>query len=623
MNLLPRSVAAWLLSATLSTPALAADPSTSALLKDIHALQRATLHSASGMTPMGGTLFFNHTDSRTGSELWRTDGTPGGTALVKDLAPGLYGSHPDDFIEARGSLFFSTARSFEGSELWKTDGTAAGTVRLKHLGEAALADREIVGSTYYFVLESSDTGYHELWKSDGTAAGTTRVTDLGKGSQRVRLQYLKAVGGTLYFVASYPDRHEELWKSDGTEAGTVLVRSGVGLGSFVRFSNLMDLGGTLVLGVISGGMSQLWKSDGTGAGTVKLADIPMTPQEYALGNGRLFFIAGDALWTSDGTPAGTVSLKFFTNVQARSLVVRNGVLFLSASDDASSDTPRLWKSDGTPGGTTRVLDLPLSDGYAGMALAQGTLFFVGREATTDSLWKSDGTPAGTVKLKELTTDEAPRVYMMTAAGGNVFFQHTVTTSAEPELWKSDGTAAGTGPVHKAPAEPLGSNASRWTQLGNSLLFFANDGVHGFEPWKTEGTADSTVLLKDTEPADALATFGQSASRFVVRDTTAFFLSMSESTQRLWKTDGTGAGTVLVKEFPYTRFSSPMESDLVLIGQTLYFAAQDAAHGTELWKSDGTPEGTVLVKDVHAGTESGTGSWLRHVNGTLLFLADDG
>ena len=41
-------------------------------------------------------------------------------------------------------------------------------------------------------------------------------------------------------------------------------------------------------------------------------------------------------------------------------------------------------------------------------------------------------------------------------------------------------------------------------------------------------------------------------------------------------------------------------DLTDVGGTLFFTADDGIHGRELWKSDGTEAGTVLVKDIDPG-----------------------
>ena len=66
---------------------------------------------------------------------------------------------------------------------------------------------------------------------------------------------------------------------------------------------------------------------------------------------------------------------------------------------------------------------------------------------------------------------------------------------------------------------------------------------------------------------------------------------------LWKTEGTNAGTVMLK--PYagginnTGDSNP--ANLTNLNGVLYFTATDGTNGMELWKTDGTNVGTVMLK----------------------------
>ena len=43
--------------------------------------------------------------------------------------------------------------------------------------------------------------------------------------------------------------------------------------------------------------------------------------------------------------------------------------------------------------------------------------------------------------------------------------------------------------------------------------------------------------------------------------------------------------------------------MTAVGDTLFFTADDGVNGNELWKSDGTEAGTVLVKDINPGSGS--------------------
>src|SRR5258706_10542655 len=82
---------------------------------------------------------------------------------------------------------------------------------------------------------------------------------------------------------------------------------------------------------------------------------------------------------------------------------------------------------------------------------------------------------------------------------------------------------------------------------------------------------------------------------------------------LWKTDGTAAGTTLVKDINTTAtlHSFPGEggtlfpSEFVFLNGAWFFSADDGVTGPELWKSDGTEAGTVCVKGIkpHPGAGS--------------------
>src|SRR5581483_2846003 len=78
------------------------------------------------MAVAGGKLFFAATDTSGGHgvELWKTDGTPNGTALVKDIRTGLPASSPDDFVAVGNVVYFTADDGTSGRELCKSAGTA-------------------------------------------------------------------------------------------------------------------------------------------------------------------------------------------------------------------------------------------------------------------------------------------------------------------------------------------------------------------------------------------------------------------------------------------------------------------------------------------------------------------
>ncbi|GAB3916881.1 ELWxxDGT repeat protein [Larkinella terrae] len=156
-------------------------------------------------------------------------------------------------------------------------------------------------------------------------------------------------------------------------------------------------------------------------------------------------------------------------------------------------------------------------------------------------------------------------------------------------------------------------------LNGKILFSANDGVNGFELWKSDGTAAGTVLVKDINPG---AGSSSPVRMIVVNGVLYFAASNGTAGVELWKSDGTTAGTVMVKDIRAGALDST-PAWMTDVNGTLYFRANNGINGSEVWKSNGTEAGTVLVKDINYGIGEANPQYLTNVNGTLFFKANNG
>ncbi len=566
------------------------------------------------LTAVGnGVVYFSADDGVNGFELWKSDGTEAGTVLLKDIYPGATSSSPGSLLNINGTLYFTANNPTSGVELWKSDGTAAGTVLVKDIyaGTTGSSPSQLINNngTLFFRATTSASGA-ELWKSNGTDAGTVQVKELYNNNNNGMANVAMAVlNGYVYFAGITSTSGTELWRSDGSDLGTTMVAELTASSSSTTFSNFKT-SGSQVYFQVGNGTTGLYRTDG--ATTSKIAETPFSTVDV---NGTLFFGIGTTLFTTTGSTPATVKTGLtFRNFTGQYWANVNGLLYLPA-DDGTGSGEELWRSDGTLGGTSMLKAINPGSAASGPGIFVPTggsnfLFSASTPSTGVALFKSDGTNAGTQLVKDIYTatgDSGP--ILLTPFNGKMYFVAYVPGVGETggELYRSDGTEAGTNLVIDLNPGIPGANITNLRVFGNYLYFAATNGSTGKELWRTDGTAAGTTLVMDINPGSADASvFGMTVSGSYLY----FGATTTTNGQELWRTDGTAAGTIRLTDINPGSGSSSID----LFGEsngTLYFSGNNATGFAGLFKSNGTTGTTGLLSSAFTSLSSSL-----NINGTL-------
>ena len=605
------------------------------IVKDIEA-RNGRSSEPQELVTLNGLLYFSAMQSVSGRELWKSDGTANGTVQLKDINPGTGSSGITSIRRMSNNIYFNANNGSTGTALWRSSGAIEGTVMVKDLtsgnAEFRIDDMTLLNNHIYWVVEVDLFHEYEVWVSDGTAAGTRLATTF-------ETQYTSArftpMNNKIYYFSGYwdddvygpfqqvcsinPDGSGwlEIWNMETPHSLEENDEYDLSL-DLLAFENALIFPG--VRNPMEG--YKLLKSNGTDAEPPILIDTYQPtrssfPNSMMKSSSGIYFLAqnnawDDAqLWKTDGTNKGTVLIKSSPGVSA-AVNVNNVAYFVTWGNDVGS---QLWKTDGTPGSTT---SLKVLDHYPQLLDVGGTLFFYN---DAGEVWKSDGTSAGTTLLKTFPSVEH------VAASGSIAYILVRSASGGQELWKSNGTSPGTVKV-KTIREfegPFTSNHATSTTLGNIFYFVGHDGRHGHELWRTDGSEAGTFMVNDNltkdnhqrmdiwrvttlsnaiyfnamDTNDELSLFrsdGTNAGTHEIFDSDRIiefmpyndrllFISLGPASQRLYATDGTKAGTTLLKELPpnYGWWISHTQMSGIL-----YFSFS----GSDLmWRTDGTECGT--------------------------------
>jgi ELWxxDGT repeat protein len=545
---------------------------------------------------VGNKVVYIADDGQNGPQLWSSDGTAANAvrltnATQPSTSPFQIAS-PIATIGNVGYFAISDGASTTTRSVWRTDATIAGTQRVGglpaiDLGESGITQAAGDASTVFLAVY--DTAGKASLYSYAPAANTS--TFLKGGLTIFNGDEFAYSNGRLFFASNDPIIGDEPWVSDGTAGGTHLIEDiypqttdkGSNPDEFVQF------GGKLVFAAddgISG--RELWISDGISGGTTLLADINpgaagSNPNNLFTANGALYFFATDA--------TGVSRLMRLASIGATVEVLA------ALSPQPSSLIYACTQGNSAAIGTQ--IFFPANDGQSGL-----------------ELWTSDGTAAGTHLVADIaggSSDSYP--CNLTVFNSRLFF--TAVGPGGYELWSSDGSTAGTAQVADINPGPSSSYAYYLTLFNGAIYFAADDGIHGTELWKSDGTAAGTTLVADVVPGPDAA---YPVPLGMLNGTLLFEVMIPSQTTigyvgQLWTTDGTANGTAQLAAAASSFLANPMTN-----GKQVFYAGQDSS-GVEPWVSDGTAAGTHLLKDIIPAGDSNP-SWFENFNGMTLFEITD-
>lgn len=196
------------------------------------------VYQGTGVVDGDGRLFFLGKSAAEGYELWTSDGTAANTRIVSDLVPGAepgnVANAPKNFTPVgNGLVFFTAYDAAHGREVWKTDGTAAGTALVLDVfpgSGAGVANAGVpanfirIGDRMVFTASAAGTAPQDLWVAD--AQGARRVIaedDARKDAASGVVRPADLGGAAVLYVKETVDGSgttHNVWLTDGTAQGT-------------------------------------------------------------------------------------------------------------------------------------------------------------------------------------------------------------------------------------------------------------------------------------------------------------------------------------------------------------------------------------------------------------------
>lgn len=566
------------------------------LVKDINPGFAHT--TMSSFTSFENEFYFFVYTPELGNELWRSDGTSNGTYIVKDIAPGRGSSvsiYNPKIAQCNNIVFFAADSTSSGNSnnaiLWRTDGTSKGTYKIeKQVGNSLQNfprpdDYNVFGNVLYFTTKSA-SGYKTLW------CYFTETNNIVLISQNVssvnplvktgnKLLFFKESGGIFEVNTtnnSIKTRHSTLTAvNEVTSLKYPYINSAVSGDSFYFNAKNNNTNGF-----------ELWKTDSISTRMVfnvakgkKSKDLLSSNcRDINVSNNRIFFIADDGihgreLWTSNENNISEAHIvKNIQNNNTKSSAPTN---FKVATNQIYFTASTFIKNDPS--------DPIFNDVYR-------------YDTIKDSL---------SLIFESDETSKSPN--LVTIFKNRLFFSGSDSFSST-YYEKADKTGFTIFPLSLSSGYPSAI-------VNNELLFAAS--THS-------SASDRLYKINKQDSLELVSTKPTSIWSMAELNNVLYFQAQHRLTPQngieLWRSDGTDAGTFMLKDINIGYDSGLNRGKLFKAGNYLYFGASNSSNGTELWRTDGTLEGTIKVASLSTSSNNPIVSFLSVYENKIFFSVSD-
>jgi|GEM_PF-1650158 len=332
---------------------------------------------------------------------------------------------------------------------------------------------------------------------------------------------------------------------------------------------------------------------------------------YPLKDKLLFSASNDQtgveLWKTDGTPEGTTLLSDIYPGEEGSYptddaaIYNNSMVFRAKTEGAG------WEphfTDGTEKNTKILKDIFPGEDSSDLFLSvnnEDDIYFVPYRSMSDIsyIYKTDGSETKLLTEIDMNTEGFVRDIIVTDKYLIVLACNSFSESTNVYTFslKTDELVA----KYQIEGSTTGNKTA--VSIGDKIFFFVDSGYL---------FVDRTLVVSDGTEAgtERIKTFYKTggSDRITLNNELLFVFSDGFSGSELWKSDGTKEGTVMIKDILPGPGSSSPDFHKIYKGE-LYFNASDGEHGYEFWKTDGTEEGTKMIYDLNPGVYSSSVSEL--------------